>query len=295
MDERYQRLGLFEFADFSKLREKTALVVGVGGLGAIVSEILVRCGIGKLILMDYDKLELANMNRLIYRPNQVGMPKVEALKQYLQEIGGDTEIRVHPYDVTVDKGYKLFMEECEKSKILFGCVDSFGVRLFMNAKSVEKNRVLVDGGASLDGIKGSVHVVIPGKTACYRCHRHALTMGKREPKGGIATRRDEEELYLQMNEPPKGHETGTCHVTSLPTTMAIIASLQCQEAFKHMLGFGDVANYLMYNGLTGEVKRYDWKTDPNCPVCGGKKEKKMDEKKIDELDKAAEMFDSLSE
>ena len=46
-------------------------VVGVGGVGSVTAEMLTRCGIGKLILFDYDKVELANMNRLFFQPHQV--------------------------------------------------------------------------------------------------------------------------------------------------------------------------------------------------------------------------------
>ncbi len=53
------------YEEFSK---KTILIVGVGGVGSVLCEMLVRCGIGKLIIYDYDTVELANMNRLFYTP-----------------------------------------------------------------------------------------------------------------------------------------------------------------------------------------------------------------------------------
>ena len=292
MDERYQRLALFEFADFSKLRKKSALVVGVGGLGATVAEILTRVGIGRLVLIDYDKLEMANMNRLIYKPSQVGMFKVEALKEYLSEIGGDVDIVTHPYDITAGDGYKIFIEECSKCDVVFGCVDTFGVRLFMNAKCVEKNKTFIDGGASLDGINGSVQVVIPGKTPCYRCHRHILGLKKERPAKGKKDTVEDMDFYLNIKEPGKDRETGLCHMTSLPTTMAIIAALQCQEGFKYLLNFGHVASFLMYNGIKGEMERYDREIDPNCPVCG-KGKSQLDDKKLKEIEEAAEMFDKM--
>ncbi len=294
MDERYKRLELFEFADFSKLRKMSALVVGVGGLGAIVAEILARVGIGKLVLFDYDRLEMANMNRLIYKPDQVGMNKVDALNEYLSDVNLDVDIVSYPYDITTGDGYKTFIEECGKCDIVFGGVDTFGVRLFMNAKCVEKGKPFIDGGASLDGINGSVHVVIPGKTACYRCHRHSLGMGKErpdKPKGDSTG--ESMEFYLSIEEPTKDRQTGLCHITSLPTTMAIIAALQCQEGFKYLLNFGEVASFLMYNGIKGEIERYDWKMDPNCPVCGKGKEK-LGENKLKEIEEAAEMFDKMT-
>lgn len=51
------------FSSKKKIRDFTILIVGVGGVGSVVAEMLTRCGIGKLILYDYDKVELANMNR----------------------------------------------------------------------------------------------------------------------------------------------------------------------------------------------------------------------------------------
>jgi ubiquitin-like modifier-activating enzyme 5 len=295
MDERYQRLKLFEFADFSKLRDISALVVGVGGLGATVSEILARVGIGRLVLMDYDTLEMANMNRLIYKPSQVGKFKVDALKEYLAEINLDVDIITHPHDITVGDGFSAFVSECEKTDVVFGCVDSFGVRLFMNAKCVEKKTTLIDGGASLDGIRGSVQVIVPGKTACYRCHRHTLGLGKERPEEGKAVVQPMEslEFYLTLEEPAKDRPSGICHMTSLPTTMAIIAALQCQEGFKHLLDFGNVASFLMYNGLSGEIERFERQMDPNCPVCGTGKAS-LDSEKLKEIERAADEFDKMT-
>ncbi len=267
-----------------------ALVVGVGGLGATVAEILVRVGIGKLVIMDYDKLEMANMNRMIYKPKQIGMYKVNALTEYLLEINSDVEIVAHPLNITSGEGFGIFMDEIEKSDCVFGCVDTFGVRLFMNAKCVKKKKAFIDGGASLDGMRGSVQVVIPGKTACYRCHRHSLGLGRERPK--VLKKKEDLEFYLSIEEPAKDRRTGICHMTSLPTTMTIIAALQCQEAFKHLLGFGEVASFLMYNGIKGEIEKLEWKLDPNCPVCSGKVDK-LDEEKQKEIEDAARQFDEM--
>lgn len=251
MTDRYARLKIFPFADFSKLKGKKVAIVGVGGLGATCAEILTRCGIGRIALFDFDKLEEANLNRLIFKTDQVGMYKVEALKDYLLAANPEIEIATYPFDVTDGKGYDSFNEEAGKSDLVLGCVDSFQVRLYLNSVSIKLNVPLIDGGASLDGVNGSVHVIIPGKTPCYRCNKPAL---KEETK--VDLRRGDD---------------GQCHFTSLPTTMGIIASLQCQEVLKHLLGFGNVAPYILYYGLEGKLERYDWKRDPKCPACGGVK------------------------
>jgi len=59
-----KRMGIVD--NYEKIREYTVAVVGVGGVGSVTAEMLTRCGIGKLILFDYDKVELANMNRLFF-------------------------------------------------------------------------------------------------------------------------------------------------------------------------------------------------------------------------------------
>lgn len=60
-------------------------IVGVGGVGSVAAEMLVRCGVGALLLYDYDKVELANMNRLFFRPDQCGMNKTDAAAETLCE------------------------------------------------------------------------------------------------------------------------------------------------------------------------------------------------------------------
>lgn len=243
----------FPFADFSELKEKKILIVGVGGLGAVSAEILTRCGVGRIVIMDYDTLEEGNLNRLIYNTSQVGKKKVDALEVHLKKANPDVRVVGHPFDITDGKGYDLFVEEVGKSDVVLGCVDTFHVRLFMNSQCVKAGKPLVDGGASTDGVNGSVHVVIPGKTPCFRCNRPALGETARE----------------EAQKPERAREaTGVCHFTSLPTTMGIVSSLQCQETLKLLLSFGHIASYLMYHGLEGVLERYDWERDPDCPVCG---------------------------
>lgn len=246
--ERYARLRLFGLADLSKLASKQVAIVGVGGLGALSAEILARLGVGRLTLFDYDTVEEANLNRLVYRTSQTGMPKVKALAAHLKDANPDTEVVGYPYDVTNGRGYASLLKELDEVDLVLGCVDTFAVRLFLNAKCVAAGKPLIDGGASEDGINGSVHVIIPGKTACYRCNRPAL---------------QQEQVPIVRRD-----ETGVCAFASLPTTMAIVASLQCQEAVKVLLKFGKVAPYLIYRGLDGTLERVDWKRDPACPTCG---------------------------
>ncbi|KAJ6688363.1 UBIQUITIN-ACTIVATING ENZYME E1, partial [Salix koriyanagi] len=63
-----QRMGIVD--NYERIRELSVAIVGIGGVGSVAAEMLTRCGIGRLLLYDYDTVELANMNRLFFRPEQ---------------------------------------------------------------------------------------------------------------------------------------------------------------------------------------------------------------------------------
>ena len=106
-----KRMGVVK--NYEEIRKQTVLIVGIGGIGSVVAEMLTRCGIGKLILFDYDKVELANMNRMFYLPEHAGLSKVEAAKTSLLNINPDVEIETFNMNITTLANYDLF---CEKVK-----------------------------------------------------------------------------------------------------------------------------------------------------------------------------------
>ena len=85
--------------NYEDIRHKSVMVVGVGGVGSVAAEMLVRCGVGKLLIFDYDKVELANMNRMFYTPDQCGMTKVAAARKSLSFINPDVEIEDYNYNI----------------------------------------------------------------------------------------------------------------------------------------------------------------------------------------------------
>ena len=103
-----QRMGVV--ANYEKIREKTIAIVGIGGVGAVVAEMLTRCGVGRLLLYDYDTVELANMNRLFFQPHQAGMTKTDAAVQTLAGINPDTKLESYHINCTTVDGYAQFEE-----------------------------------------------------------------------------------------------------------------------------------------------------------------------------------------
>ncbi|KAM6338461.1 ubiquitin-like modifier-activating enzyme 5 isoform 1-T1 [Podargus strigoides] len=133
-----KRMGIVK--DYEKIRTFTVAVVGVGGVGSVTAEMLTRCGIGKLLLFDYDKVELANMNRLFFQPHQAGLSKVQAAEHTLRNINPDVQFEVHNYNITTLDNFEHFMdrisngalEEGKPVDLVLSCVDNFEARMAIN-------------------------------------------------------------------------------------------------------------------------------------------------------------------
>ena len=78
-----------------KISSTTVAVCGLGGLGSNIAIALARAGIGKLILIDFDKVDITNLHRQQYKANQIGMCKTEALQNNLKEINPYLETKIH--------------------------------------------------------------------------------------------------------------------------------------------------------------------------------------------------------
>lgn len=237
--------------DPMKLHEKTACVFGVGGLGSIVAEALVRVGVGHLILVDRDVVGEENLNRLGYTADDVGKPKVVALSEKLRAIarvlGSEFKVRITEYFVDVIAWDKLadVIRECD---IIFTCFDNLEARLEVNYWAVKLNKILVDGGTSDNGLRGRVIVVKPHMTPCLGCYF------------------DSDALY---SEGVEESSDAPCNA-SLPTTMAIVASLQVDQGLRLLLGKGNVYARINVN-LDDDIsitKFSDLKPRKDCKYCG---------------------------
>lgn len=91
-----------------KLTKAHVTIAGAGGLGSNIAIALTRIGVGHLTLIDFDSIELSNLNRQQFKLSQVGMPKVVALKQNLQEFNPFIEIKTKQVEVTHDNVKELF-------------------------------------------------------------------------------------------------------------------------------------------------------------------------------------------
>ena len=156
--------------NYEAIRSKTVLIVGVGGVGSVAAEMLTRCGIGKLILFDYDKVELANMNRLFFKPDQAGNSKVAAAADTLHSINPDVRIEPHNMNITLMDNFDQFMDRIKSGNLeqsgpvdlVLSCVDNFEARMAINKACNELNQVWMESGVSENAVSGHIQTIIPG-------------------------------------------------------------------------------------------------------------------------------------
>ena len=94
----------------NKFSSSTVAICGLGGLGSNIAVALARAGIGKLILIDFDRVDITNLHRQQYKANQIGKYKTDALSENLTEITPFVEIEPHTAYVTQDNAVELLSE-----------------------------------------------------------------------------------------------------------------------------------------------------------------------------------------
>jgi ubiquitin-like modifier-activating enzyme 5 len=257
-NDRYTRLkAIKEFGydiDWEELTQFSVGIVGVGGLGCVSAEMAARSGIGRIVLFDFDTVEIVNLNRHIFKEKHLGKSKVKIVAKILKEINPDVKIEYHDNDIMDPTFEEIFDNTLKKLDIILNGLDNIPAREYLNFKCVSLKIPYIDAGASRSGLSGYVHPIIPYKTACAKC--------------------------ISSIEIKLPDERGEPCVASLPSTMAILASIQFQEMIKYLLNFGTMIDYLMYGMTNGKFLSYKTKRDPNCLVCGKKKDNDSQQKKV---------------
>ena len=246
--ERYARQLLLENWDQEKLSQSTVVVAGIGALGTIVAVDLVLTGIGKVIVIDFDTIELSNLSRqYLYNDDDVGKAKAVVAGQRLREMNPDVQVLALNSAIQ-DVRHSIY----EESDLIIDGLDTFEARRWLNSLCVQKNKVLLHGG--MYGWWGNVQRVVPFETACLECQ--PLVPAERLQKA--CTPPGERR---KVEEPP-------AKFPALLSVATIIAGIQFQEAIKHLLQVGTpLDNYLFYDSLHQQFTVLKLARNPNCFLC----------------------------
>ncbi len=238
---RYSRqilLPEFDIAGQERLRQSRALIVGLGGLGSAAAMYLAAAGVGRLTLVDFDTVDLSNLQRqIIHRTADIGRLKVESARDTLLALNPLIEVNTIPR--ALDDAELL--QQVEPADIVVDACDNLPTRLAINAACVRAGVPLVTGAAIR--LEGQVLVWRPGgEGACYRC------------------------LYRDAGMNPE-----TCAQTGvLAPLVGVIGSLQALEAIKVLTGLGEPLDgrLLLLDAAPMEWRSMKVRRWPACPVCG---------------------------
>ena len=232
--ERYKRQNLIIGSDGQELlRQSRVLVAGVGGLGNVLAVYLVAAGFGYLRLVDYDRIEISNLNRqVVFQEIDVGREKTTVAKERLSLL--NSGIRIEGINRTITD--ETVDELVQGIDLIVDALDNFSARFILNRASFTHRIPFIHG--AVRGFLGQATTFIPGRTACLQC------------------------LFAKSPPPEK--------FSILGGTCGVIASVQATEAIKVVTGKGDLLadRLFFWDGLNGEATTIIMKRNPNCEVCG---------------------------
>ena len=219
------------------LSGSTALVAGLGGLGCAAAQYLTTSGIGRLLLADFDSVELSNLQRqVLHGDADLGSNKAVSAAQTLAALNPHVELIVVEEKLTVDNAGAHIADV----DIVLDCTDNLASRKLLNELCYQVQKPLVSGSAIRMEGQISVFPMSPG-TPCYQCFSQHF---------------GEQELSCV--------EAGV-----LAPVVGVIGSMQALEAIKVVSGVGEPLSgrVLLFDGAYGEWQSFHLQVRPDCPVC----------------------------
>jgi len=221
-----------------KLSESSALIVGLGGLGSPVALYLAAAGVGRLVISDFDQVEISNLQRqILHRHADIGRSKAASARNTLQEL--NPEIEIIAIASKLEGG--ALAERIATADVVIDASDNFATRFALNDACVAARKPLVSGAAIR--FEGQVAVFHNERDTCpcYRC-----------------LYKDEGELGESCS------ESGV-----LAPLVGIIGSIQALEAIKVLLNLGETLDgrLLLLDALTMEWRTLKLRKDPRCSCC----------------------------
>lgn len=222
-----------------KLKASRVLCIGAGGLGSPVGLYLAAAGIGHLGLVDFDVIDVTNLQRQVaFTTADVGQSKVETAKRRLQALNPFIEVTSHSTRLTSDNA----MDILKGYDVVVDGTDNFATRYLVNDACVLLGKPLVHG--SIYQFDGQLSVFDARRGPCYRC--------------------------LYASPPPPSMAPSCAEGGVLGVLPAVVGSLQATEAIKLVLGKGEplIGRLLLFNALKMSFRTLKLRKNPKCRMCG---------------------------
>jgi molybdopterin-synthase adenylyltransferase len=221
------------------LADKHVVIVGAGGLGCPALLQLASAGVGNVTVIDYDVVELSNLNRqVLYRTDDIGRPKADCAATRVAAVFPHTRIATRLDRLTEHNLPTLFAG----ADFVIDATDGVAAKFIINDGAVALGYPFCHAG--ILGFLGQTMTVVPGRSACLRC------------------------LFPEAPPPdavPSCQEAGI-----LGAIAGAIGSVQAQAALNHLRGRStdNIDRLLTFDGLTGRWRRIALRANPRCPLPG---------------------------
>jgi sulfur-carrier protein adenylyltransferase/sulfurtransferase len=222
-----------------KLKAARVLLIGAGGLGSPAALYLAAAGVGKLGLIDFDVVDLTNLQRQILHGTQaVGIPKLDSARERIEDLNPNVQVETLETRLTSENALAIIREY----DIVADGTDNFPTRYLVNDACVLLGKPNVYG--SIFRFEGQASVFYAKEGPCYRC------------------------LYAEP--PPAGLVPSCAEGGVLGVLPGIIGSIQALETIKLILGRGEtlIGRLLLFDALRLKFRELKLERDPDCPVCG---------------------------
>ena len=240
--ERYRRhlsLGELGVEGQRRLLASKVLLIGVGGLGCPVAQYLAAAGVGTLGLVDFDVVDLSNLQRqVLFGVADLGRPKTEVAAERLRALNPEVEIVAYEERLASHNALGIF----EGYDLVIDGTDNFPTRYLTNDACVLLGKANVYG--SIFRFEGQASVFDAARGPCYRC--------------------------LFPEPPPPGSVPSCAEGGVLGVLPGIVATIQATEAIKCLTGIGQplLGRLLLYDALEMSFREFRVRKDPGCPACG---------------------------
>ncbi|MCX8204065.1 MAG: HesA/MoeB/ThiF family protein [Candidatus Nezhaarchaeota archaeon] len=217
----------------ARLRSSSVMVVGLGGLGCAAAMYLAAAGIGRMLLVDAESVELSNLNRqVLHWTRDIGRLKVRSASEKLRELNPEVEIEELPFRLSKENVQGLV----SKVGLVVDGLDNFKTRFLVNEACVRALKPYIYAG--VQGFEGRVMTILPGKGPCLRC--------------------------LIPSDPPEPSYTPV-----IGAAPGIAALIEVMEVVKLITGVGEplIGRLLVFDGLYMTFQEVRVERRPDCPVC----------------------------
>ena len=225
-----------------RLKAGSVLVVGAGGLGSPLALYLTAAGVGRIGIVDFDRVDASNLQRqVLYGSDSVGRPKLEVARARLADLNPGVRVDLHETRLTSENALDLLAPY----DVIVDGTDNFPTRYLVNDACVLLGKPNVYG--SIFRFEGQASVFDARVGPCYRC--------------------------LYPDPPPPGLVPSCAEGGVLGVLPGLIGVIQGIETLKLLLGVGEslVGRLVLFDALALSFRELALKKDPDCPLCGAQR------------------------